>query len=81
MIDNWNILPIPLELQKISTNVNQTGLIDGGWLGILDKMMVIRSEYFFAGKGRVCARTSTFTKQIIDERKNLSWENIQYFGH
>ncbi|KAI7897388.1 uncharacterized protein EV154DRAFT_409994 [Mucor mucedo] len=80
-VNNWTVLPIPIELQKLSTNENQTGLYDTGWVGILDKLMAIRSNHFFAGKSGVCARKSTFTKQIMDERSALSLGNIHYFGH
>lgn len=80
-VNNWKILPIPTELQKMGTNTNQTGLLDSGWLGILDKLMAIRSDHFFAGKSGVCARKSTFTKQITDERIFMSKTGIRYFGH
>lgn len=80
-INNWNLLPIPDNLRKVST-VDEVGLIDSGWLGILDKLTAIRSRYFLAGEPSVCARRSTFTAQIMEERHVLfnTSRNIQHFG-
>ncbi|KAI8976118.1 hypothetical protein BDB01DRAFT_804589 [Pilobolus umbonatus] len=67
--DGWNLLPLPADQ-------------DSGWLGILDKLMAIRSDQFYAGKPKFCARRSTFTAQIINERflMDPSRQPIQYFG-
>lgn len=79
-IKNWNLLAIPEHLKK-SNNRNKAGLIDSGWLGILDKLTAIRSRYFIAGEPFVCARRSTFTAQIMDEKnsRSNSAEPIRYF--
>lgn len=79
---NWRLMPIPESLKRM--NVIEGGgldMIDSGWLGILDKLMAIRSHSFFAGNGDICGRgRSTFTAQIVAERAALGKSNVHYFG-
>ncbi|KAI7853936.1 hypothetical protein BDC45DRAFT_569486 [Circinella umbellata] len=70
---NWTVLPIPKDLAGH----------DSGVLGIIDKLMAIRADLFIAGKPGVCARRSSFTGRIVDDRihrriKELK-ENTQYW--
>lgn len=78
-IENWNVLPIP---EHLHVSVDEVGLIDNGWLGILDKLTAIRSSYFMSGQPLECARRSTFTAQIRAERKlRMGYDQgDQYFG-
>lgn len=60
---NWNLMPVPQSLKRINVVKKGGGvdMIDSGWLGILDKLMAIRSHHFFAGEGDQCGRgKSTF---------------------
>jgi hypothetical protein len=80
---NWKLMPIPDRLKRV--NILETGggvdMIDSGWLGILDKLIAIRSHSFFAGNGDICGRgRSTFTAQIVAERKSIGKSNVHYFG-
>ncbi|KAI8143212.1 hypothetical protein BJV82DRAFT_668848 [Fennellomyces sp. T-0311] len=55
---NWTVLPVQASLAKQ----------DSGILGIIDKLLAIRADLFMAGKPGVCARRSSFTGRIVDER-------------
>ncbi|KAI9484390.1 hypothetical protein BDB00DRAFT_792912 [Zychaea mexicana] len=55
---NWTVLPVSKDLANH----------DSGVLGIIDKLMAIRADLFIAGKPGVCARRSSFTGRIVDER-------------
>ncbi|RUP49334.1 hypothetical protein BC936DRAFT_142767 [Jimgerdemannia flammicorona] len=46
---------------------------DHSVLGIMDKIVATRARWFLAGAGWKCARYSSFTQQIIRERKAL-WD-------
>ncbi|KAI8067214.1 hypothetical protein BDF21DRAFT_496145 [Thamnidium elegans] len=78
-IENWNVLPIP---EQLHASVDEVGLIDSGWLGILDKLTAIRSSYFISGQPLECARRSTFTAQIRAERDlRMGYgQGAEYFG-
>lgn len=52
---NWNILPI--DTQE-----------DRSILGIIDKLIAIRAQWFLAGKPGVCAKSSSFTGRISVSR-------------
>lgn len=81
--NNWRIMSIPPSLKLVDVhNQDKIKMIDSGWLGILDKLMAIRSVHFFAGrKGDICGRSrSTFTAQIIDERISMKKSKTNYFG-
>lgn len=81
---NWKLMPIPNQFKKLDVLHSDKAIkmIDSGWLGILDKLMAIRSYHFFAvSKGDVCGRSkSTFTAQIINERQWSGKPKIYYFG-
>lgn len=80
---NWKLMPIPDALKRVNVlqPPNGVDMIDSGWLGILDKLMAIRSHDFFAGNGDICGRgRSTFTKQIVKERKLMGKKSVHYFG-
>lgn len=74
--EHWRLMRIPQHLKS------DHKMIDSGLLGILDKLMAMRSVHFFAGqKGDVCGRSrSTFTAQIINERTLLRKSRTNYFG-
>ncbi|KAF7726929.1 hypothetical protein EC973_008224 [Apophysomyces ossiformis] len=55
---NWTVLSIP---ESVTHS-------DPGILGILDKLIAIRANVFVAGRPNVCAKKSSFTSRIIDER-------------
>lgn len=78
--DHWQIMQIPDRLKLV--DVDRPRMIDSGWLGILDKLIAMRSVHFFAGqKGDVCGRSkSTFTAQIIDARTIMRKSRTNYFG-
>ncbi|KAF9260125.1 hypothetical protein L218DRAFT_873072 [Marasmius fiardii PR-910] len=56
-------------------------LADPGLLGILDKLVGVRATIFASGS-RTCAKKSSFTKQIVDMRKEESRQRnvVDYFG-
>ncbi|CEG72321.1 hypothetical protein RMATCC62417_07902 [Rhizopus microsporus] len=56
---NWNILTISTGKYK-----------DRSVLGIIDKLVAIKAQWFFAGKPGVCAKTSSFTGRISLSRLN-----------
>lgn len=64
---NWTVLPVPTE---IASN-------DNGVLGIVDKLLAIRADLFIAGKPGVCARKSSFTTRIVDERINRRLDELK----
>lgn len=73
---NWTIVPVSASLAEH----------DAGVLGILDKLLAIRADVFMAGQPGVCARRSSFTTRIIDERiqrlKDDAWKMknvVEYF--
>jgi hypothetical protein len=53
---NWNVVPI---------RTNDTSTI-----GIIDKLVAMKAQYFFAGKPGVCAKSSSFTGTISFHRHN-----------
>ncbi|KAG1607770.1 hypothetical protein G6F46_012050 [Rhizopus delemar] len=53
---NWNVIPI---------RTNDTSTI-----GIIDKLVAMKAQYFFAGKPGVCAKSSSFTGTISFHRHN-----------
>ncbi|CDH54920.1 hypothetical protein RO3G_11163 [Lichtheimia corymbifera JMRC:FSU:9682] len=55
---NWTVLPIS----------PQVAGHDSGVLGIIDKLLAIHADVFIAGEPGICARRSSFTARIIDER-------------
>lgn len=65
---------LPSNWTVISVSASLSGN-DSGILGILDKLLAIRSDLFIAGRPGVCARKSSFTTRIIDERLNLLGDN------
>lgn len=52
---NWNIIPI-------DTHADQS------ILGIIDKLVAMKAQWFFAGKPGVCAKSSSFTGRISVSR-------------
>ncbi|KAG0165007.1 hypothetical protein DFQ28_000642 [Apophysomyces sp. BC1034] len=55
---NWTVLSLP---QSIAQS-------DPGILGIVDKLIAIRADVFVAGQPNICARRSSYTSRIVDER-------------
>ncbi|KAI7860102.1 hypothetical protein BDC45DRAFT_431427 [Circinella umbellata] len=55
---NWNIIPVPPYAKPPDSSV----------LGIVDKLVAMRAQYFLAGKPTVCGKQSSFTKRIMEER-------------
>ncbi|KAI9320423.1 hypothetical protein BX666DRAFT_2024080 [Dichotomocladium elegans] len=55
---NWTVLPVSGAVAKL----------DLGILGIIDKMLAVEADVFIAGDPNWCARRSSFTRRIIDER-------------
>jgi hypothetical protein len=56
---NWNIVPVPANVQPADTSV----------LGIVDKLIAMRAQWFWAGQPAVCAKASSFTLRIMEERR------------
>ncbi|KAI9494004.1 hypothetical protein BDB00DRAFT_820390 [Zychaea mexicana] len=56
---HWNIIPVPPYAKPPDSSV----------LGIVDKLVAMRAQYFLAGKPAVCGKSSSFTKRITEERK------------
>lgn len=64
-------------------------IVDPGLLGIIDKMVAIRSQIFVSGQPR-CARKSSFSGQIINERRTSHkssvatypslWNSVEWWG-
>jgi hypothetical protein len=57
---NWHILPIDTQ--------NATP-VDRSILGIVDKLVAMRAQWFFAGKPGICAKSSSFTGRISKSRE------------
>ncbi|CEP16420.1 hypothetical protein [Parasitella parasitica] len=68
--DNWHILPIN------ASSSSDDGLLpaDRSVLGIVDKLVAMKAQWFFAGRPGVCAKSSSFTGRISNSR-------IQAFKH
>ncbi|KAI9366373.1 hypothetical protein BD770DRAFT_417264 [Pilaira anomala] len=64
--ENWNLIPI-----DTGEPVNQ---IDRSILGIIDKLVAMRAQWFFAGSPGVCAKASSFTRRISSSR-SLAYKN------
>lgn len=56
--DHWNLIPVTSPVRPPDMSV----------LGIIDKLVAMRAEYFLAGKPAVCGKQSSFTKRIMEER-------------
>ncbi|KAF7723870.1 hypothetical protein EC973_001542 [Apophysomyces ossiformis] len=60
----WNLIPV---------NPNASPA-DASVLGIVDKLVAIRAQWFLAGEQGKCGKTSSFTRRIIYERLH-AYEN------
>lgn len=58
--ENWHILPIDVS--------NQKETVDRSILGIVDKLVAMKAQWFLAGKPGVCAKSSSFTARISNNR-------------
>lgn len=58
--DNWHLLPIDTE--------GNTKPTDRSVLGIIDKLVAIKAQWFLAGRPGVCAKSSSFTGRISQSR-------------
>lgn len=58
--ENWHLLPIGTE-----GNMKPT---DRSILGIIDKLVAIKAQWFLAGRPGVCAKSSSFTGRISQSR-------------
>lgn len=56
---HWNIIPVPPFARPPDMSV----------LGIVDKLVAMRAQYFLAGEPAVCGKQSSFTTRIKDERQ------------
>ncbi|ORY91388.1 hypothetical protein BCR43DRAFT_446508 [Syncephalastrum racemosum] len=56
--EHWNIIPVQPYARPPDMSV----------LGIVDKLVAMRAQYFLAGKPGVCGKQSSFTKRIMEER-------------
>ncbi|KAI9484224.1 MAG: hypothetical protein EXX96DRAFT_617168 [Benjaminiella poitrasii] len=64
---NWHILPV----DATSTDIDKTDLpADRSVLGIVDKLVAMNAQWFFAGRPGVCAKSSSFTGRISRSRLN-----------
>jgi hypothetical protein len=52
--ENWHLIPID----------TQEPVVDRSILGIIDKLVAMKAQWFFAGKPGVCAKSSSFTGRI-----------------
>ncbi|CDH58847.1 hypothetical protein RO3G_11163 [Lichtheimia corymbifera JMRC:FSU:9682] len=57
--EHWNIITVPPYAKPPDMSV----------LGIVDKLVAMRAQYFLAGKPAVCAKSSSFTKRIATQRQ------------
>lgn len=64
--ENWNLIPIDTD-----EPINQ---IDRSILGIIDKLVAMRAQWFFAGSPGVCTKASSFTRRISSSR-SLAYKN------
>lgn len=60
--DNWHLIPIDTK--------GNTDPTDRSILGIIDKLVAMRAQWFFAGRPGVCAKSSSFTGRISSKRLN-----------
>lgn len=60
--ENWHLLPIDTK--------GNTDPIDRSVLGIVDKLVAIKAQWFLAGRPGVCAKSSSFTGRISLDRKH-----------
>lgn len=56
--ENWNLLPVAPAITPVDSSV----------LGIVDKLVAMRAQWFLAGKPVECAKESSFTLRIMKER-------------
>ncbi|OBZ88936.1 hypothetical protein A0J61_03023 [Choanephora cucurbitarum] len=68
--DRWHVVPIQ------STQDDRFPQ-DKSVLGIVDKLVAMQAQWFFAGKPDVCAKRSSFTARIIDSRKKAMKHHTQ----
>lgn len=61
--ESWHILPI-----DASPNEQPNAVTDRSVLGIVDKLIAMKAQWFFAGKPGVCAKSSSFTARISNNR-------------
>jgi len=54
--------------------------MDMGVIGILEKLVLIRSSLFLTGVPNQCSKRSSFTNQIVDHRLRLIDDNLAKFG-
>lgn len=64
--ENWHLIPIDTK--------GNTEPTDRSILGIIDKLVAMKAQWFFAGRPGVCAKSSSFTGRISSNR-------LQAFRH
>lgn len=57
--ENWHLIPI---------DTHQEPIQDRSILGIIDKLVAMKAQWFFAGRPGVCAKSSSFTGRISQSR-------------
>ncbi|KAI8378356.1 hypothetical protein BD560DRAFT_325468 [Blakeslea trispora] len=68
-VSGWHVM---------SVNTTHPGLpSDKGVLGIVDKLVAMQAQSFFAGKPNVCAKASSFTARIRDSRRKTTKQTKQ----
>ncbi|KAI8369468.1 uncharacterized protein BYT42DRAFT_584570 [Radiomyces spectabilis] len=58
--ENWNIIPVSPYVQPPDPSI----------LGIVDKLVAMRAQWFLAGEPGKCGKTSSFTRRIILHRQD-----------
>ncbi|RUO96226.1 hypothetical protein BC936DRAFT_142385 [Jimgerdemannia flammicorona] len=62
---NWNLVPVSPNVRPVDPSV----------LGIVDKLIAMKAQWFLAGRPVECAKESSFTLRIIKER-TARWKKV-----
>ncbi|KAL0067745.1 hypothetical protein AAF712_005185 [Marasmius tenuissimus] len=82
-LEGWDVTDLTGALERASP-ISEFGpdkLADSGVLGILDKIVGVKAAVFVSGSKK-CAKKSSFTKQIVDMRREEESKRnlVEYFG-
>ncbi|KAF0516107.1 proteophosphoglycan 5 [Gigaspora margarita] len=64
-----------LHLYPVKSEQLQEELGGSGIQGIFDKLLLTKADYFIAGPKECCRYSSTYTWNVIEERRNLLRQN------
>ncbi|KAF8835459.1 hypothetical protein BDN67DRAFT_959157 [Paxillus ammoniavirescens] len=92
-LDAWKLSDLSEQLRRYPyvegrINIDEELLDDSGVRGILDKLVVVRSQVFVGGS-KDCSKVSSFSKQVVEARQILFDKDkngadirnvIEYFG-